>query len=116
MSARAILTEMRELLANQVEHVVSGDHKALLQGAAQHEQLLSALRTAELDAPPEEIRALAEQVEREKQKLQSLLASQSQRVDFMLRLLMGGGEANRVGYPGRGLGADPRSGRLNRRA
>jgi hypothetical protein len=116
MSARLILTEMHELLAGQVEHVVAGDHQALLAGAARHEQLLHRLRTAEMDAPPEEIRALAERVEREKQKLQSLLTTQSQRVDFMLRLLIGGGEAPRVGYPGRGLGTDPRSGRLNRRA
>lgn len=116
MSARAILTQMHEVLVSQIEHVVAGDHRALLQGAAEHEQLLTALRTAQMDAPPEEIRALAEQVEREKQKLQSLLTAQSQRVDFMLRLLIGGGETSRGGYPGRGLGTDSRSGRLNRRA
>ena len=36
------------------------------------------------------MRALYEELEREKVKLQSLLEAESQRVDFLMRLLLGG--------------------------
>ncbi|MDF2627632.1 MAG: hypothetical protein K0R39_1463 [Symbiobacteriaceae bacterium] len=116
MTATSILTEMHQVLADQIEHVVAGNHRELLAGVARHEYLLAALRTAQIDAPSDEIRALADKVEREKEKLHSLLTAQNQRVDFMLRLLLGGGQPARGGYPGRGLGHDTPTPRLNRRA
>lgn len=116
MSVRAILAEMAEQLEQQVEHVVAADYPALAAGAARHEELLAALEHAPLDVPPEEVQVLAERIIASKEKLQSLITAESKRVDFMLRLLLGGGAPRSSGYPGRGLGCEAASGRLNRRA
>lgn len=99
MSARAILEEILALLRTQVDAVVQGDTERLMAGTARHEQLLRDLETAEVDGTPEELRPLYEQIEHERNKLQSLLTAESARVDFMLRMFLGGGKSTRVGYP-----------------
>ncbi|MFZ5826802.1 MAG: hypothetical protein ACOY94_21130 [Bacillota bacterium] len=115
MSAKAILREMIELIRTQTEHVIQGDHKAVLEGAQRHEHLLSALQEAEIDGSPEEMRALYDEITHEKAKLQSLLEVENVRVDFMLRLLLGGGSSQSPGYPA-GIGKRNAGSRmLNRR-
>lgn len=99
MSATALLREMIELTRLQVERVIKRDHQGLLEGSRQQEALLAALQEAELDGSPEELRALYEELEKEKVKLQSLLETESQRIDFLMRLLLGGPEQKSVGYP-----------------
>ena len=99
MSTSALLREMIDLTRLQVERVIKRDHQGLLEGARQQEALLSALQDAEIDGTTEELRALYDELEREKTKLQSLLESESQRVDFLMRLLLGGPEQKGVGYP-----------------
>lgn len=99
MSASALLREMIELTRLQVDRVIRRDHQGLLEGARQQEALLAALQEAEIDGSPEELRALYEELDREKVKLQSLLESESQRVDFLMRLLLGGPAQKSVGYP-----------------
>jgi hypothetical protein len=116
MSARAILEEMLALIKGQTEAVVSGDYKALLAGAARHEQLIGLLESAPVDASPEEIRDLCAQIDREKSKLRSLLEAESMRVDFLLRLILGGGQARTAGYPGTGGRQEGPSRLINQRA
>jgi len=99
MSASALLREMIDLTRLQVERVIRRDHQGLIEGARQQEALLTALESAEIDGAPEEMRALYDELVREKRKLQSLLESESQRVDFLMRLLLGGPEQQSVGYP-----------------
>ena len=99
MSTSALLREMIDLTRLQVERVIKRDHEGLMEGARQQEALLRALQEAEIDGSPEELRALYEELEREKAKLQSLLESESQRVDFLMRLLLGGPEPKGGGYP-----------------
>lgn len=99
MSASALLREMIDLTRLQVQRVIKRDHQGLLEGARQQEALLKALQEAEIDGSPEKMRALYEELEREKVKLQSLLEAESQRVDFLMRLLLGGPEQKSVGYP-----------------
>jgi|GEM_PF-4202442 len=114
MSAKQLLLEMLQLLREQVEHVVKGEYQALLEGTRRHEQLLSAMETAEPGGTPEELRAIYEEIQFEKIKLQSLIESESVRVDFELRILLGGTKSKSVGYPDmnkRGKGASM----LNRR-
>lgn len=99
MGVQAILTEMRDLLRAQTAAVIAGDHQGVARGAARHEVLLADLRTAEPEPPTDDLRALLAEVEREKQKLYSLLQTESNRVDFLLRLIMGGGQPKVGGYP-----------------
>lgn len=99
MKAKAILAEMLGLVKAEIEAVIRGDYQALTDGVARHEALLSALATAEIDGTPEEMKALHDELNTEKQKLQSLLATESVRVDFLLRLMLGGGPSGEVGYP-----------------
>lgn len=113
MSALAILNEMLELLQAQTENLIRGDHQAMMEATARHEQLLSQLEQAEVDGTPAEMRALHDEITREKTKLQSLLEAENKRVDFMLRLHLGGGERKNPGYPGQGRSAGARM--LNRR-
>lgn len=101
MSAKAILGEMIALTRLQVERVIHGEHQALLDGANQQEAMLTALQTAEIDGTPEELRALYEELDLERAKLVSLVESESVRVDFMLRLMMGSPDQKQVGYPKR---------------
>lgn len=115
MSAKALLNEMIELTRAQVDRVIHGDHQALLEGAHQQEALLAALEEAPIDGTPEEMRALYEQLELEKNKLKSLLQTESQRVDFLMRLLLGSPEQKTVGYP-KGTGKRKAQGQmLNRK-
>jgi len=115
MSTRAILQDMRDLLKAQIEAVIAGDAPAVLRGSARHEQLLAALEKAELDATTDEVRALSAEIEQEKTKLQSLLSVEAVRVDFLLRLILGGGQPNKSGYP-TGKWRNPAGARmLNRR-
>lgn len=111
-----ILTEMLELVQAQTEAVIAGDPEALLQGANRHEELLTLLETAEIDRPAEELRELSRRIEQEKEKLQSLLAFESGRVDFMLRVILSGPAAKGLGYPGSNMkeAGGPRM--INRRA
>ena len=104
MKAEAILEEMLRLLREQVEAVVKGDTERLAAGTERHEQLLRELEHAEVDVPPEQLRPLYDEIERERVKLQSLLTAESARVDFMLRTLLGGGKQASVGYPGQKRG------------
>jgi len=99
VSASALLKEMIDLTRLQVERVIKRDHQGLLEGARQQEALLAALQEAEIDGSPEELRALVEDLERERAKLRSLIEAESQRVDFLMRLLLGGPEPPGVGYP-----------------
>lgn len=114
--ARAILAEMLDLLRSQVSSAAKGDVQALLEGSAQHEQLLTALATAPVDASPEELRGLWEEIEQQKEHLQSLLAVESHRVDFLLRLIFGGEEQKSVGYSAAGRRTEPTARMLNTRA
>lgn len=102
MSVKALLEEMLQLLREQVEHVVKGEHRELLEGAYRHERLLSDLEADMAAGPPdispEELRPLYDEIEREKAKLQSLLQSESTRTDFMLRLLLGDRQPKADGY------------------
>lgn len=113
---RAILSEMQELLASQVQAVIAGDVEALNQGTARHEELLADLQDAEPDAPTEEIQELVMAVEREKLKLHSLLQTETARADFLLRLLIGGGPSKADGYPAKTWRQEGRLSRLDRRA
>ncbi|MFZ5814017.1 MAG: hypothetical protein ACOY93_01765 [Bacillota bacterium] len=115
MSAKALLREMTELIQAQTENVIKGDHKAVLDGAMRHEALLAALQQAPIDGSPEEMRALYAELNRAKEKLQSLLEAESVRVDFMLRLLLGGGGPATPGYPTGNRKRDGSSRMLNRR-
>jgi hypothetical protein len=115
MATGAILTDMLQLVNAQTEAVVAGDWATLQAGAARHEELLAALETAEVDLPATELRALCQDLEWAKTKLQSLLEAGGARTDFLLRLYLRGGEPRRSGYPidpWHGPGA---SQRLNRR-
>lgn len=114
MGARDLLSEILQLLRAQNEAVVARNHQALLEGAAVHERLLQDLDTAELDATPEELQAIATEIEREKTKLQSLLTAEGQRVDFLLRLYIGGAQPKAATYKA-GWRPEGRSGKLNRR-
>lgn len=115
MKAQAILREMIELVRTQTERVIQGDHRAVLDGAYRNEQLLSALKEAEIDGTPDEMQALYEELTREKVKLQSLLEAESVRVDFLLRLLLGGGGPKNPGYPAGAQKKGAHSRMLNRR-
>lgn len=99
MNASTLLHELLTLLQAQVEAVVAGDHLAVLTGADRHEQILIALETAELDGPPEELRELHRRIEREKEKLSSLLQAELSRTDILLRAILGGGAPKTGGYP-----------------
>lgn len=99
MSTKAILTEMRDLVKGQIEAVIAGDAQAILAGSAGHEQLLAALERAEIDATPAEVRALSAEITQDKTTLQSLLSAEAVRVDFLLRLILGGREPRTGGYP-----------------
>lgn len=115
MSATALLNEMIALTRAQVERVIAGDHQALLEGARQQEALLAAIQEAPIDGSPEKMRALYDTLEFEKAKLQSLLESESQRVDFLMRMLLGSPEQRAVGYP-KGTGKRKAQGQmLNRK-
>lgn len=111
---KALLNEMLQLLKDQVGHVVAGRHQELIDGAYRHEQMLAELAKSEPDGSAEELRSLAEQIELEKQKLQSLLEAESTRVDFELRIMMGGRKPATPGYPDMKRRGDG-SGILNRR-
>ncbi|WP_374711648.1 hypothetical protein [Symbiobacterium terraclitae] len=99
MSATALLQEMIELTRAQIDHVIAGDVKALTDGAAEQERLLRELQTAEIDAEPEEIRRLHDELRAETNRLSALLHMESGRVDFLLRLLLGGNDNRDPGYP-----------------
>ncbi len=99
MSTRAILTKIRDLVRRQIEAVIAGDAQAILAGSADHEQLLAALERAEIDASPEEVRALSAEITHDKTTLQSLLSAETVRVDFLLRLMLSGREPTAGGYP-----------------
>jgi hypothetical protein len=114
-SAKGLLSEMLQLLKEQVEHVVKGEHQQLLDGAYRHEKLLVDLEQAEIDATPDELREILEQIELEKAKLQSLLESESTRVDFMLRMLLGSRKPKTPGYPDLKRRGEGGPGMLNRR-
>ncbi|HYG60751.1 MAG TPA: hypothetical protein VD902_21965 [Symbiobacteriaceae bacterium] len=115
MGATAILAEMRDLLKAQADAVVAGEHQQVSAGALRHEELLRALETAEMDASPDELRPLVEEIQAEKQRLVSLLESEGARVDFLLRLILGGGAPKPGGYPASIGKAPGQAGRLNRR-
>ena len=91
MSTKALLTEMRDLLKAQVDNVVRNDMDALMAGVERHEQILTLLQTAEVDGTPDELRAIYEEISFQKAKLQSLLESESMRVQFLLQVILGGG-------------------------
>lgn len=115
MSVMELLQQLLTLLQEQIEAVVQGDSKAILAGADRHAQILADLKQAEMDGSPEAVRALVEQVEFQKAKLQSLLASEAGRVDYLLRLLTNSGVCSTVGYPGMAK-SEGSSWMLNRRA
>lgn len=115
MGAQAVLNDLQLLLQDQTAALVRGDHEALLQGAARHEDLLKQLESAEMDLTPEELRERAERIEREKQKLQVLLTEEAGRADFLLRILLGPGETRQGGYPG-GARPEGKPRLINRRA
>jgi hypothetical protein len=109
------LATLEDLLKAQVEAVVTGDHEAVLSGSQRHDLILRELETAEVDMTPAELRSMYAQIDREKVKLQSLLAAETVRVDFLLRVILGGGPPKAGGYP---KGPWPHGGpssRLNRR-
>lgn len=113
MSATALLQEMIALTRAQIDHVIAGDVRAITEGAAEQERLLRELETAEIDAEPAEIRRLHDELRAETERLTALLHMESGRVDFLLRLLLGGNETRNPGYPsGKGRGGSL----LNRRA
>lgn len=120
MSTRELLTELADLLQAQVGHVVSGNHQALMDGAARHEAIVEALSRAESPEPDDELRELVRRIDRDQAKLQELLAHESARADFFLRLCLGGVRTNTgaAGYPpGIGKGAAKNgSGLFNTRA
>lgn len=114
MSIKAILTEMLGVLRAQSEAVAANDPEALMNGTRRHEELLAAL---EQDAYPEEsteLKPLYEEIQHEKKKLQSLLLSESVRVDFLLRLILGARPP--TGYRSGGLRQEADALVLNRRA
>lgn len=115
MSVQTILEQMLTLLQQQVEAVVKGDHQAVKAGADAYELLSHELEHAEYDVPPEALRPLYDEIQQEKAKLQSLLSVEVNRVEFLLRLLVGSGTLKPVGYPGQAKGA-PGARMLNRRA
>lgn len=113
MSATKLLQEMIELTRAQIDHVIARDVTAILEGAAEQERLLRELEKAPIDAEPAEIRRLHDELRAERDRLNALLAMESARVDFMLRLLLGNNEPKEPGYPtGKGRGGTL----LNRRA
>lgn len=114
MGARAILTEIHDLLKAQVAAVVAGEHQRVLAGAMRHEELLALLQDAELDLTPEELRPLIEQIDRQKTKLTSLLAAEGARTDYLLRLILNKGAAKPGGYPS-SVQDRAKASRLNRR-
>lgn len=116
MSARVLLGQMGDLLREQVDHIASGDTQALLAGVTRHEELLAALDSAEIDLPPDELRAIGAQLDRERDKVKALLTREGERLDFMLRLLLGGGEGRTAGYPGGSWRQEGSSRMLNHRA
>jgi len=114
MSLRALLTEMLAVVRAETEAVKRGDHQAVMAGVERHEALLAQLEKAENDMSPAEVRGLVDEIERERTKLRSLLERQSAQVEFLLKLMVGGGGKS-TGYPGTGWATEPQSHRLNRR-
>jgi hypothetical protein len=116
MGAKVLLNELMDLVRHQTEAVIVGDYKALIQGAARHEELLAELETAEVDLPSDTLREMCQDLERAKAKLESLLSSGVARTDFLLRLMMRGGEPSKTGYSSTGAWKQAAlSQRLNRR-
>ncbi|HEY8347864.1 MAG TPA: hypothetical protein VIL07_11460 [Symbiobacteriaceae bacterium] len=116
MSVRALLADMLATIRAETDAAVRADAKALMEGVARHEELLRALQEAEMDLSPEEVRDLVGQIEREKTKLRSLLQTQLARTDFLLKLILGAGSVQPVGYPGSGWEQPSQACRLNRKA
>lgn len=116
MSVRAILTDMLATIRAETEAAVKADAKALMEGVARQEELLHQLEGAEIDMSPAEVRELVQQIEREKTKLQRLLETQAARNEFLLKLILGAGATQPVGYPGAGWDQPSQVGRLNRKA
>lgn len=114
MSIKAILTEMLDVLRAQAAAVAANDPDALMAGTRRHEELLAALEQEGAPAEAAELKALYEQIQYEKKKLQSLLLSESVRVDFLLRLILGTRQP--TGYRGSGLRHEADALVLNRRA
>lgn len=115
MGTRAILTEMLEVIRAQTQAVIAGDHQALISGVSRHEILLSSLEQAEIDAPPEALRELYSEIAQERDKLKSLLTAELGRVDFLLRIALGGKGPGAVGYPSMGSQRPASASRFNRR-
>lgn len=117
MSAHKLLEALLDLIRQQCEHVIAGNAEAVLEGAGRHEELLAELATARLDLSQGQLREWKAAIDLEKVRLSSLLTSETVRTDFLLRLILGGGNSrNPGGYPGVGLRTetDPRV--LNHRA
>lgn len=115
MRVNAILTEMLEVLKAQAEAVATNNPEELMAGTRRHEELLTVLEQEEPDEDLAELKALYEEVKQEKKKLQSLLLSESVRVDFLLRLILGG-PRQPARYHGGGLRHEADALVLNRRA
>jgi hypothetical protein len=115
MGARALLEEMLDLVQAEIQAVLAGDHAGLAAGSTRHEELLAVLPDAEVDADPGQLRVLISRIDLEKAKLRSLLESESGRVDFMLRLILGGGKPAPGSYPVSHWQQRGPSQRLNRR-
>lgn len=115
MGARAVLTELIDVLRQQTGAVVAGDHQAVLSGVSRHELLLAELESTEIDASPEELRKLHGQITRERNKLRSLLLSELGRVDFLLRVTLGARAEGAAGYSKPGSRRPAGGSRLNRR-
>ncbi|HEY3367233.1 MAG TPA: hypothetical protein VGK74_19425 [Symbiobacteriaceae bacterium] len=115
MSVKAILQEILALLQQQVADVVAGDHLAVRAGAERYELLMAQLEQAEIDLSPAELKPLYDDIQQEKTKLQSLLSVEVNRVEFLLRLLVGSGSLKPIGYPGKGR-SESGSRMFNRRA
>lgn len=116
MSVQPILEEMLGLIQAQVQAVTDGDYEAVVAGATRHEEMLAALREATGDDSPEKLQPLLEQLQREKTKLQSLLTTEMTRVDFLLRLILGGEAPEAGGYSNLGPRPEGASRILDRRA
>lgn len=115
MGARALLQEMLALVRAQADAVAAGDHQAVADGAARHEALLATLSKAEPDGSPDELRAIVSEIDRAKAKLSRLLQGEAERVEFLLRLVLGGATVKPVGYPTGHWQPTGAVGRLNRR-
>ncbi|MGE5673668.1 MAG: hypothetical protein ACM3XM_07225 [Mycobacterium leprae] len=115
MSVKAILLRMLELLQAEVKAVVAGDHVAVRTGADEYERLQLELEHVEYDIGPEEVKQLVEKIQAEKAKLESLLSVETNRVGFLLRLILGGTTPAPVGYP-KSVKAPANATVLNRRA